>query len=154
MLSYRSTAMWGGSFPSGTCQNCCIKSVTHPKIVCELECKDGNALIVIAACHWTTNVSWYNGHEAGSKQSCSWRPQFLCQQICWDGSQPTATEPQTLIHSLNSPLLQSQFHCSEFYLQTKHNSFIVTLHISTRLHEWQHTEFPLIKNPQPYELGG
>jgi hypothetical protein len=48
------------------------------------------------------------------------------------------------MHSINCPFFQSQFHSSEFHLQTKHNSFILTPHISTRFHIWQHIEFLLI----------
>jgi hypothetical protein len=67
------------------------KGCSHPKIVRELQSKDGNALIVVATCHWTTDIAWHNGNEAGSKQACSWWPQLLCQQVCRDGCQPTAT---------------------------------------------------------------
>jgi hypothetical protein len=104
---------------------------THPKIVCELQSKDGNSLIVIAACHWAADIAWNNGNEAGSKQACTWWPQLFCQQVCGDGSQPTATRPHRDAESM--------LHCANISkTPVESSTWVESLWLETGLHVHSH----------------
>lgn len=59
----------------------------YPKVVGELQGKDGDAFVVERSCHRAGNVSWYDGDEAGREQPGTLVPQLPRQEEGGDGGQ-------------------------------------------------------------------
>ena len=67
-----------------------FNAFTHPQIVGKHECKDSDALIVVAAGHWTTDVAGHHSDETGGKQTRPGGPHFFGEEI--SGYRCQATE--------------------------------------------------------------
>lgn len=76
--------------------NVCFEA--HPKVVCKLQSKDGDALIVERTCYGARDVTGNNGNETSSQQPGSLIPQLSRQQEGGDGSQATEDRSQEHTH--------------------------------------------------------
>lgn len=72
--------------------------VAYPKIVSELQRKDGNALVVKRTSYWARDITGDYGDETGGQQPGSLIPQLSCQQEGGDGSQATEDGSQEHAH--------------------------------------------------------